>query len=454
MLALAGPVVSAELGWIMMGIVDTIMVGRLGPEAIGAVGVGSSLFLALAVFGIGLLLGLDTLISQAFGARRIAECHRWLHHGLALACLLAPVMMLLAWIGIGTLDVWGFDPAVARLLRPYLAILVWSVLPLLLYAALRRYLQAMNVVRPVMFALVSANLINAVINWVLVYGRLGAPALGVDGSAWATLASRVYMAVVLAVAVVCYDTRHRTGFFHIVPAIEANRLRHLVRLGFPAAMQTVFEYGVFASATAFAGRLEPVALAAHQIVLNIAGFTFMVPFGLASAGAVRVGQAVGRRDGEAAARAGWAALTIGVAFMATAAAVFLLAPHALLGVFTRDAAVVSTGVVLLAIAAVFQMFDGTQGVLTGALRGLGDTQSPMLCNLAGHWLFGLPFGYALCFWWGWGVPGLWIGLSAGLISVGVVLLVVWTRRVRALFRDYPRAVPCRDVLVDQLPKRG
>lgn len=430
MLALAGPVVLAELGWIMMGIVDTIMVGRLGPEAIGAVGVGSSLFLALGVFGIGLLLGLDTLVSQAFGARRVDECHRWLHHGLVLACVLAPVMMLLAWIGIRTLGVWGFDPAVARLLKPYLTILIWSALPLLLYAALRRYLQAMNVVRPVMFALVSANLVNAAINWILVYGNLGAPALGVSGSAWATLAARVYMAAVLVGAVVAHDARHQTGLFHVAPVIEAARLWRLVRLGFPAAMQTVFEYGVFASATVFAGHLEPVALAAHQIVLNIAGFTFMVPFGLASASAVRVGQAIGRRDPAGAARAGWMALTLGVAFMAVAAAVFVLGPRALLGLFTRNTAVTEIGVALLLIAAVFQMFDGIQGVLTGALRGLGDTRTPMIWNLVGHWAFGLPLGYALCFWWTWGVRGLWIGLSAGLISVGAALLVVWSRRTR------------------------
>ena len=430
MLALAGPVVLAELGWIMMGIVDTIMVGRLGPEAIGAVGVGSSLFLALGVFGIGLLLGLDTLVSQAFGARRVDECHRWLYHGLALACLLAPIMVLLAWIGIRTLSVWGFDPAVARLLKPYLTILIWSALPLLLYAALRRYLQAMNVVRPVMFALVSANLVNAAINWVLVYGNLGAPALGVSGSAWATLAARVYMAAVLIGAVVAHDARHQTGLFHVAPVIEAARLWRLVRLGFPAAMQTVFEYGVFASATAFAGRLEPVALAAHQIVLNIAGFTFMVPFGLASASAVRVGQAVGRGDPAGAARAGWTALALGVAFMAVAAAVFVLGPRALLGLFTRNTAVTEIGVALLLIAAVFQLFDGIQGVLTGALRGLGDTRTPMIWNLVGHWAFGLPLGYALCFWWTWGVRGLWIGLSAGLISVGAALLVVWSRRTR------------------------
>jgi MATE family multidrug resistance protein len=435
MLALATPVVLAEIGWIMMGVVDTIMVGRLGPEAIGAVGVGGSLFLMLAVFGVGLLLGLDTLVSQAFGAGRLDECHRWLHHGLALAIILGPVLMLLAWLGIDTLGVWGFDQRVLRLLRPYLGIVVWSAWPLLFYVALRRYLQAMNIVKPITFALVSANAINAVANWVLVYGHWGATALGVPGAAWATLASRIYMAGVLGVVAVYCRPRLQTGLVGMPVGIEAARLWQLVRLGFPAAMQTVLEFGVFASATALAGRLEPVALAAHQIVLNIAGFTFMVPFGLASAGAVRVGQAVGRHDAEGAARAGWTALGLGVAFMATAATVFVVAPRPLLAVFTADAAVVRIGVSLLFIAAVFQMFDGIQGVLTGTLRGLGDTHTPMVWNLAGHWFFGLPFGYALCFWRGWGVQGLWVGLSAGLISVGAVLLAVWGTRVRQLARQ-------------------
>jgi MATE family multidrug resistance protein len=175
-----------------------------------------------------------------------------------------------------------------------------------------------------------------------------------------------------------------------------------------------------------------VALAAHQIVLNLAALTFMVPLGLSSAAAVRVGQAVGRGDSRGAGRAGWTALALGLAFMSAAALTFLLVPASLVRLFTPDPTVVAIGVSLLFIAAIFQLFDGTQGVLTGALRGLGDTHTAMLWNLAGHWLIGLPLGYALCFVWGWGVSGLWVGLSTGLILVGVVLLAVWTRRVRAL----------------------
>ncbi len=432
MFALAWPVVLAEIGWVSMGIVDTIMVGPLGPAAIGAVGVGSSLFVALAVFGIGLLLGLDTFVSQAFGAGRLDECHRWLHTGTALALVLAPLMMMAAWAGTASLGLWGFDPAVFVLLRPYLEIVTLSALPLLLYAAFRRYLQSMSVVRPVMFALVSANVVNAVANWALIYGHLGAPALGASGAAWATVISRVYMAAVLLWAIVLHAERDATGLFQVPLAADVARMVRLVRLGLPAALQVVLEVGVFASASAFAGRLAPVSLAAHQIVLNLAALTFMVPLGLSSAAAVRVGQAIGRGDPVGAGRAGWTALVLGLLFMSAAALAFLSLPRLLVELFTTDPEVVRIGVSLLFIAALFQLFDGTQGVLTGALRGLGDTRSPMLWNLAGHWLLGLPLGYSLCFFWRWDVQGLWVGLSTGLIAVGLVLLTVWIRRVGTL----------------------
>jgi MATE family multidrug resistance protein len=190
----------------------------------------------------------------------------------------------------------------------------------------------------------------------------------------------------------------------------------------------VFEVGVFSAATALAGRVSADALAAHQIALNMAAFTFMVPFGIASAAAVRVGQAIGRRDPHGAMRAGWTAIAIGVGFMATAAAVFLLLPGPLMRAFTADPAVVELGVGLLFVAAVFQLFDGLQGVTTGALRGLADTRTAMLWNLAGHWFIGLPLGYLLCFRRGYGVVGLWWGLSTGLMICGVALIFVWIRK--------------------------
>ena len=432
MLALAGPVVLAEIGWVTMGIVDTIIVGPIGPTAIGAVGIGSILFLALAIFGMGMLLGLDTLVSHAFGAGRLDECHRWLLHGLTLSLLVAPVLTVAGIVGIALLPRCGLQPDVLALTVPYLHVIVWSLLPLLLYASFRRYLQALGVVAPVTVALVTANLINAGAAWALVYGHFGLPAMGTTGSAVATLVSRIYLAAALLVSVVSADKRYHVGLRSVSWRPAPKRVVQLARLGLPAAAQVTLEMGVFAAASALAGRLDPVSLAAHQIALNLASLTFMVPLGLASAGAVRVGRAIGRHDVRGAARSGWMALVIGTAFMSSAALVFVVAPRPLIGLFSSSEAVFAVGRRLLLIAAMFQLFDGLQGVSTGVLRGLGDTRTPMLTNLAGHWLLGLPVGYALCFWWRWGVIGLWVGLSIGLIVIGSTLLLVWHRRIAAL----------------------
>ena len=426
--SLAAPVVIAEVGWVSMQIVDIAMVGRLGPEAIGAVGVGSALFLAFGVFGMGLLLGLDTLVSQAFGARNREACDRWLRHGVVLALALTLPLGLLARIAGSRLDVWGFDPAVLVLVRSYFAIVAWSLPLLLLYAAFRRYLQAVSVVQPIMLALVTANVVNAAANWVLISGNLGAPALGVDGAGWATCISRAYMVIVLAVAVSQRGVRPWT----LTAGVRIAGLRRILGLGWPAATQAMLEYGAFAAVTMLAARLDPSTLAAHQIVINLAGLSYMVPLGIASAGAVRVGHAVGRRDAAGASGAGWTAIGLGACFMASAAATFLIAPRAILGIFTADGRVVEVGLTLIALVALFQIFDGLQGVATGTLRGLGDTRTPMFLNLAGHWMLGLPVGYLLCFVIDWGVIGLWIGVSTGLVVVGSLLLAIWWRRARAL----------------------
>ena len=431
MFRLAVPVVFAELGWVTMGMVDTLIVGPLGPEAIGAVGVGTAVCMAVCVFSMGLLLGLDALVSQAFGADNIEECHRWLVHGVVLAVgLSVPVTALLWWIGSG-LDSWGLDPQVLSLTRPYLDALSWSILPLLLYAAFRRYLQGMGIVRPVMIALVSANIVNAVLNWLLIYGRAGFPTLGVRGSAWATVFARAAMAGFLLGTILYRERRAPSGVFSDL-SLRLSYFKRLIALGAPAATQLTLEVGVFAAATALAGRLAPAALAAHQIAINYASLSFMVPLGIASAGAVRVGHAVGRRDKDGAARAGWTALLFAVLFMSVAASVFLIVPRQLLEAFTTDSRVLDVGVRLLFVAALFQLFDGVQGVATGILRGLGDTRTAMLWNLFAHWFVGLPLGYWLCFIVPFGVAGLWWGLSTGLVICAAALLVVWSRRIHQL----------------------
>jgi MATE family multidrug resistance protein len=432
MLKLAGPVVMAEIGWMSMGIVDTIMVGPLGPAAIGASGMSKSLFFAVAVFGMGVMLGVDALVARAFGAGRLDECVRWLQHGFIVALVVAPTISLIFYGALTTIDRWGLHPEVRVLAEPYLRILGLGALPLLLYATFRRYLQGIHVVRPVMVALVTANIVNAFGNWVLIWGHLGAPALGVNGSAWATVGARVYMASFLYFAIVREHRKRGAAHPHVPLLINYARVRQLVALGVPAASQLALEVGAFAAVSALAGRLDPVSLGSHQIALNLAALSFMIPLGLASAGAVRVGHAIGAGDVRRAMHAGWTALGIGAVIMAAVGFVFILAPTPLLRVFTSDARVLSIGTSLLAIAAAFQLFDGTQAVATGVLRGVGDTRTPMIMNVFGHWVFGLPVGYALCFWAGWGVSGLWVGLCIGLVFVAVVLTFAWHRQSRHL----------------------
>jgi MATE family multidrug resistance protein len=441
-LRLAGPVVLAEIGWMSMGIVDTIMVGPLGPAAIGAVGMSSSLFIAVAIFGMGIMLGLDTLVAQSYGANRLDDCARWLQHGTCLGLGVGPPIMLLCYAGLSTIDSWGLHAAVRDLAAPYLRVIVLSTLPLLLYATFRRYLQGIHLVRPVMYALVTANLVNALANWTLIYGRLGAPALGIEGSAWATVLARVYMALFLFVTILREHRRRREVQPHVPFRFDPGRVRRLVTLGVPAAAQVTLEVGVFAAASALAGQLDPVSLGSHQIALNIAALAFMVPLGVSSAAAVRVGHAVGARDVHRAVRGGWTALAAGVVIMAGIGTLLLVFPVPMLRVFTNDPQVIDTGVRLLAIAGAFQVFDGTQAVATGVLRGIGDTRTPMIMNVIGHWVLGLPAGYVLCFRRGWGVTGLWIGLSIGLVFVALLLTFVWHRKTaRFQFPEHAPALP-------------
>jgi MATE family, multidrug efflux pump len=429
---LAWPVILAEIGWMAMGIVDTLMVGPLGPEAIGGVGLAGILFFAVAACGMGVLLGLDTVVSQAYGAGDHDACRRWWWQGLWLGLLAALPLAVLLWLQRLWLPRFGFNPAIVAVVRGNLDILWLTLLPLFVYAASRRYLQAIGLVRPVMVVLIVANAVNLLGNWALIYGHLGLPALGTDGAAWATLVARLAMAIVPVGAIVWHDVRHHTGtpVWAVARRPVAADLAVLLRLGVPAMLQMVFEVGGFALASSMAASQRPAAIAAHQVSLELAGLAFMVPLGIASAAAVRVGHAVGRRDGPGVEHAGWAAILMGSAAMCTTALSFVLLPRLLIGLFTRDPDVIRTGTLLLGVGAVFAVFDGLQVIATGALRGLGETRRPMIWNFVAYWGLGLPIGWSLAFVAGWGVVGIWVGLSTSLIIVGVALTRAWARAAR------------------------
>lgn len=421
---LAVPVVIAELGWVCMGVVDTLMVGRLGDAAIGAVGVGRALFLGVSIFGIGLLLGLDTVISNSYGAGKLERCRSAAWHGVLLAVAISIPSTLLVRALSGRLGLWGVDPAVLEHAVAYTRTMGWAALPIFLYAALRRYLQAMGRVFPVMFALLSANAVNILINWMLIFGNLGAPRMGVRGAGWATVASASYMSGFLAIAAWRHATRLLPGRA-FDRSIDRALVWRLLGLGIPAAFQLLFEVGVFALSTVLAGRLAPAAIAAHQIAINVASTTYMVPLGISQATSVRVGHKLGAGDPAAARRVGWMGIGLAAAFMSGSALVLIAFPGFILRLWRASPDAVAIGVTLFVAAAVFQIFDGLQVTAIGALRGLGDTRSALWWNLVGYWLVTLPVGYLFCFRFGYGALGLWIGFCAGLMTCGLALVARW-----------------------------
>lgn len=427
MIRLALPLVLTEVGWMAMGVEDTMFVGRVGAQAMGAVSLGTMLFYAVSICASGLLLGLDTVVSQSYGAGDRDDCRHSLIGGVWLSLFLIPIVMVIVWAMIPLLAALHIDPAVMRDLTPYLRALNWSAPALVLFFGFRRYLQSINIIRPVMLTLVTSNAVNIFCNWIFVFGNLGAPKLGAEGAGWATFVSRIYMALVLGAVIWMNDPR----LPHVPWKPDFTRVKELLRLGMPAAGQIGLETGVFAVTTVLIGKLGATQLAGHQIALITVSMTYMMPLGISSAAAVRVGHAIGRGDAEGMKRAGWTALGLGAAVMSCAALALLIFPHWIARLFTPESDVIAAGVVLLRIAAFFQLFDGLQVVATGALRGAGDTRTPMICHFAGYWAIGLPLGSVLCFRYGLGAPGLWMGLSAGLVVIGVVLVEMWRRKVRA-----------------------
>ncbi len=455
MLHIALPLVTAELGWMMMGLVDTVMVGRLPNAAVAMSSVAlAQIFYNTLAFGLGgTLLGLDAVIAQAHGAGRVDEANRWLWNGLLLASaisLLLTAIFLLAPLGMLHMRA---PPEVISGAIATLKALTIGVVPLLLYFTLRRYLQAFNHVRIIAATLVTANLVNLLFDWLLIYGHhlslhlagttftFGWAPLGVMGSGLATSFARIYQALFLLIALWFVDRRGGYGLRQLSLRPEPHLIQRLLALGLPAGATLLVEISIFAIVTFLIGTLGPLPLAGHEIALNVVSFTFMVPLGLSAAASVRVGQAIGRGAREEARAAGWAAMLLGGGFMLCTSVLYTAFPHAIARVFTPDAAVIAATVPIFAIAAVFQLFDGLQVTALGALRGAGDTRSGLITHLCSYWLLGLPLGTYLCFTRKLGARGLWIGLCAALIVAGIVLLWRW----RTVSHNLPAPIPAQAV---------
>lgn len=418
---LAWPVVLAQVGIMLMGVVDTAMVGRVGTSAVAAVALGHIYWVNVTIFGMGILLVLDPVVSQATGAQDHDGVARGVQRGILVALALSVPTGLLLIPGELFLGLLRQPAEVTPVAATFSRISIIGVVPFYLFVALRQSLQAMGRTKPVVIAIVVANFVNFVLDYILIYGHFGFPALGVQGSAISTAVSRWLMFGLIVY--LGWDRLHGA----VVPwRPESGRIGpmlRMLRIGMPVGFQNWLEIAVFSGGAIALGWFGAVPLAAHEIAINLAALTFMFPMGVSAAAAAMVGRAIGRQDLSAAKRDAVAALTVGVGFMAIAAIVFLTIPRTLAMIFVYDPATIAMASSLIFIGGVFQIFDGMQAVATGVLRGTGDTRVPMLLHLAGFWGIGIPLSLGLAFWIGLGPQGVWWGYVGSLAAVAMMQLL-------------------------------
>jgi len=437
MLALSWPMVLTNVAQTAMTATDVVMMGHLGPDQLAAGALGSNLYMAVLIFGIGVMSAVSPMIAIELGRNRhaVRDLRRTVRQGFWAAATLVGPMWLFLWQAEPVLRAMGQDPGLSSAAASYVHTLQWSLLPFFLYLGLRGFVTALQ--RPFWaFAVVLFAVgFNVLANWCLMFGRLGFPALGLPGSGLATALSStlMFLGLVIAVSVDRRFRRYRLLGRFWVP--DWQRYRAFWHLGLPIGATLAFEVVIFNGAAFLMGLLGPTSLAAHAIAIQIASLTFMVPLGIGQAGTVRVGRAFGAGDKEGVRRAGTTAVVLAIGFMTATALVMLLAPQVLVGPFldaTKPGSSVVTelAITFLFYAAIFQIADGAQVVGASILRGLGDTRLPMIYAGIGYWGIGLPLSMLLGFWTPLAGIGIWIGLAVGLAIVAVLMLRRWWARER------------------------
>jgi MATE family multidrug resistance protein len=436
-LALSWPLILTNVAQNALMTSDVILMGWLGPQALAAGALGTNVYFAFLIFGIGLVSATSPFIAEELGRRRhsVREVRRTVRQGLWAALTVAVPIWLVTWNGERILLLTGQDPELARAAGEYIRALQWSLLPFLFYLVLRSFLAALE--RPG-WALVMGLLalpVNIGAAWVLMFGKFGFPAMGLVGAGVATTVSSTFLFLGLAVVIGLDRQLRRYHLFGRFWRADWPRYGALWRIGIPIGLTLAFEVTIFNAAALLMGRIGADELAAHAIALQIASFCFMVPFGIGQAVTVRVGRAYGAQDPGGVARAGWTAYGLGVGFMVFTALMMLLAPDLLVAVFLdlsdpKNAPVLGFAVSFLMLAALFQLADAAQAVGSGMLRGLQDTRVPMVYAALGYWGVGLPLGAALAFGTSLRGIGIWIGLAAGLTVVALLMLWRWLNRHR------------------------
>ena len=436
MLALAWPLILANLTTQVIQATDVLMMGRLGAGPLAAAMLALNLTFTLNLLILGVLIASSPMMARALGQRSnaVRDVRRTFRAGLWWIMLVLPPYWLALWQVGAVLRGFGQSPELADMGQTFLRAYMWSTAPWLLFQLLRNFVSALERPRVVLWLSIGGIAVNALLSWSLIFGHFGLPALGlVGGGIGSTLA---WTAMCGALALVIRRDRQfrRFHLFGRLWRFDGHRLRAMIALGWPIGLTMGLEMGVFALAALFMGWIGTTAVAAHSVALQIAALTFMVPLGLGQAATVRVGLALGRGDAAGITRAGWTAWVIGVGFMGTMALLMWAIPRPLVTLFLVDIpanfAVIALAVSFLKVAAAFQLVDGAQVVGAGMLRGLHDTRVPLIFALVGYWGIGIGVGMWLAFNRGWAGVGIWVGLAAGLAFVAVLMLDRWRRRAK------------------------
>jgi MATE family multidrug resistance protein len=425
------PVVLTQLGMMTMGVVDTLMVGRLGVTELAASALANTWQWTWLSLGFGIVLGIDPMISQAHGRGDGPSTALALQRGIVLALLVSvPIVGMLLLTGPG-LRWLGQEPEVAALAHRYNLLKLTTVPCFLVYSALRQYLQGRTLVAAATWVIWLANLVHVAMNWALIFGHLGSPALGIEGAAIASSISMALLVAGLALWVRLFRLHAGAWRPWDAACLDLRGLRAAARLGLPVGLTVAFESWAFSLSTLMAGWLGRNELAGHQIVLNVAALSFMVPLGISQGAATRVGNLIGAGNLPAMRRALGASLLIGASVMIVSASAFTLWRQQLPRLYSSDPDVILIAAQLFPLAAAFQLSDGTQAVASGLLRGMGRPDASAVVNLIGYYVIALPFAYVLAFTLGHGLIGVWSALVLGLTVVAVAL-VVWVMRTARL----------------------
>ncbi len=418
---LAYPVLIGQLGHMMMGVVDSLMVGKIGPAPLAAASIGHGLFVLILIFGIGVSLAATPLVSMAVGAGQEQETGMVFRQSLLVNMIVSIALALISYYGAYLINYLDQPPEVAVQAIAYMQTLAWSIIPVMLFQTYKQFIEGLSIVKPAMFVTLFANLINAFGNWVFIFGNLGVPAMGLVGAGWATLLTRTAMAIALT-----WYVSTSIRFKKFDPTLQYRKIDRkvigkILHIGIPSGLQYFFEVGAFAGSAVIIGWLGTAELAAHQIAINLASISFMFALSISGAAAIRVGNAVGKKNIRRTWEAGISAFILAGLVMGIFGIVFITFRYFLPGLYIDDKEVIGIAGSLLLIAALFQLSDGTQAVGLGALRGIQDTKIPMIFTFVAYWIIGLPGGYLLGFTFDLGVEGVWLALLCAL-SVSAVLL--------------------------------